>query len=150
MNSEPRKTRLTSAMYDSTVTIADMVIPVEIVSKAEDIARGLGKRKSLEASSGMLFLFDHSAVFKFWMKGMRFAIDIIWIGENLNTEGATLGRTFSIVDITKNLKPVRLFEKVRFHSPSAPARYVLEVNAGFCDKHRIAIGDAVTFNSIPV
>jgi uncharacterized membrane protein (UPF0127 family) len=126
-------------MYDSTVTIADVVIPVEIVSTAEDIARGLGKRKSLEASTGMLFLFDHSAVFKFWMKGMRFAIDIIWIGESMK-----------IVDITKNLMPVRLFEKVRFHSPKVPARYVLEVNAGFCEKHRIAVGDAVTFNSIPV
>jgi hypothetical protein len=42
-------------------------------------ARGLGYRARLPVSSGMLFVFPLSGTRCFWMKGMRFALDIIWL-----------------------------------------------------------------------
>ncbi len=123
------------------LSIGTTEIPVEVVSSPADINKGLARRRSLEASHGMLFLFDHNAQFKFWMRGMRFPIDILWIGEDLR-----------IVDMTENTPIVpflkRAFARPVFYSPSTPARYVLEVNAYFCKTHGIKIGDAVEFRSI--
>jgi uncharacterized membrane protein (UPF0127 family) len=146
----PRKTSPASPLFDSSrldrarVTIGDTVIPVEVVSSVEAINKGLANRPALEASHGMLFLFDHNAKFKFWMRGMRFPIDIVWIGED-----------YKIVDISENLPVVSVFKRIisgspRFYSPSMPARYVLEVNANFCEQQGIEVGDFVQFISIPL
>ena len=85
-------------------------IPLEVVSTKEQIVAGLSHRPFLQASHGMLFLFDHSAKFKFWMKGMRFPLDIMWINED-----------YKIVDITKNAAAVgffgSIFGKAIFYSP---------------------------------
>ena len=122
------------------VIIGATTIPVEVVSSKEDIDKGLSHRPSLEASEGMLFLFDHSGLFKFWMKGMRFPLDLVWI----NAE-------HKIVDITKNVQPPGFFSKLQepvFYSPSELAQYVLEVNANFCDTHDVKIGNTVEFKSL--
>jgi uncharacterized membrane protein (UPF0127 family) len=119
------------------VSIGSTIIPVEVVSSAAAIDKGLGNRRSLEASHGMLFTFDHSAIFKFWMRNMRFPIDIIWIGEDMK-----------IVDISENVPTVPFYARPPFHSPKVPARYVLEVNAHFCKSHAIQIGNTATIDSI--
>ena len=128
-------------MDEPRILIGSTTIPVEIASTPTTIDKGLAHRRALEASSGMLFLFNHSAKFKFWMRGMRFPIDIIWIDEDSR-----------IVDITENAPTVsflkRAFAKPVFYSPSVPARYVLEVNAGFCKSHNIKIADSTEFKSI--
>jgi uncharacterized membrane protein (UPF0127 family) len=133
MSSEPSQTAMPH------VVIGSVTIPVEVVSTAADIDKGLSGRKSLEASQGMLFLFDHSALFKFWMRGMRFSIDILWINEE-----------YMIVDISENLPQVPFLKRPVFYSPSVPARYVLEVNASFSRAHGIRPGDRVTFVSVPL
>jgi uncharacterized membrane protein (UPF0127 family) len=125
-------------------TAPAVTIPVEIASTEAEIKKGLSDRASLAASAGMLFLFDHSARFKFWMLGMRFPIDIIWIDESP-----------TVVEISENIQPPSLFRKMLrrmppFHSPSVPVRYVLEVNVHFCRTWNIAAGDAVRFNSVPL
>jgi uncharacterized membrane protein (UPF0127 family) len=121
------------------VTIGNSIISVEVVSSTAEINKGLAHRHKLEASHGMLFIFDHSAIFKFWMRGMCFPLDILWIGEDMH-----------IVDISENVPTVPLFKRAIFYSPRTPARYVLEVNASFCASHGIKIGDAVTFDSLIV
>ena len=63
------------------------------------------------------------------MKEMNFPIDIIWIGEHM-----------SVVDITKSASPSSFPQT--FVS-SAPALYVLEVQAGFAERHGVKIGDQV-------
>ena len=92
-------------------------------------ARGLSGRKLLLDDQGMYFIFDHPDVYPFWMKEMNFPIDIIWIGEHM-----------SVVDITKSASPSSFPQT--FVS-SAPALYVLEVQAGFAERHGIKIGDQV-------
>ena len=91
--------------------------------------RGLSGRKLLLDDQGMYFIFDHPDVYPFWMKEMNFPIDIIWIGEHM-----------SVVDITKSASPSSFPQT--FVS-SAPALYVLEVQAGFAERHGVKIGDQV-------
>ena len=92
-------------------------------------ARGLSGRKLLLDDQGMYFIFDHPGMYPFWMKEMNFPIDIIWIGEHM-----------SVVDITKSASPSSFPQT--FVS-SAPALYVLEVQAGFAERHGVKIGDQV-------
>ncbi|CAM6001438.1 unnamed protein product [Sphagnum balticum] len=116
------------------VKIDGRSIPVEVVSTKAAIDKGLSQRAYLEASAGMLFLFDHTARFRFWMRKMLFPLDIVWIGEDMK-----------IVDITKNVPPLPDDAEALFYSPEVPAMYVLEVNANFCDTQGIHLGDTVEF-----
>lgn len=68
------------------VTVGDVPVTVELAISAEDQSLGLGYRNGLEPGHGMLFLFEEPAERNFWMRGMRFCLDIIWIagGEIVN------------------------------------------------------------------
>lgn len=104
-------------------------VAVELVDVADtDLkrARGLSGRSGLAENEGMLFIFEHQRRPSFWMKDMHFPIDIIWIDENL-----------TVVDITHSLSPDTF---PRTYSPELPVKYVLEVNAGFAQKHAIVSG----------
>lgn len=54
----------------------------EIVSGPSKMYRGLGGRNDLCSSCAMLFRFSNSGKHAFWMKGMNFPLDIIWIMDN--------------------------------------------------------------------
>ena len=60
----------------------DSCVGVEVVSKEDDMARGLMYRTSLGPDKGMLFVFPDSEIYQFWMKDMHFSLDMIWIDEN--------------------------------------------------------------------
>ncbi len=119
------------------ILLGDIRVPVEVVSTPEAIQKGLSGRRELPESHGMLFIFDHSAQFRFWMRRMYFPLDMIWISD-----------AKKIVDITKNVPPLSFFSKAVFYSPKTFARYVLEVNANFCDTHHITIDTPVQFVSL--
>jgi len=103
-------------------------IDVEIAERAEDRMRGLMFREHLEEDQGMLFLFPTEEPLSFWMKDTPLPLDIIFLSAE---------RT--IVTIQKNTVP---FSEASVPS-DRPARYVVEVNAGFADRHRLAPGDRV-------
>lgn len=113
--------------------IGRISLEVEVADTSEERARGLSGRENLSENQGMLFIFESADYHSFWMKDMIFAIDIIWIGEDKK-----------IVDITKNAKQESYPASFR---PKSPAKYVLEVNAGFSDRHKIKIGDLVLFTA---
>lgn len=93
--------------------------------------QGLSGAAGLGTAEGMLFLFEYPGRMAFWMKDMRFPIDIIWIGSD-----------WKVADITRNLSP-ETYPKT--FSPTADAQYVLEVNAGFAAAQNIQIGQSVIF-----
>jgi len=110
-------------------------IQSEVADTQEKTTLGLSYRESLPKSHGMLFIFSNPHIPTFWMKGMNFPLDMIWIGEN-NT----------IVDITENIPapaPGILEINLPHYSPKVPAKMVLEVNAGFVEENRIEVGDYV-------
>lgn len=102
----------------------------QIIGKAtndEARERGLSHRPSLERGTGMLFVFDTSGKYGFWMKDMQFPIDIIFIHDGV-VDAVARDRS------PGDLSPV---------FPATVADQVLEVNAG--EAHGIQPGDRVVF-----
>src|SRR3989344_5951892 len=64
------------------VKVGDTVFLVDIADAPEERAQGLAGRPSLRSDQAMLFIFDRPDLYGFWMKGMFFPIDIIWIKDN--------------------------------------------------------------------
>jgi uncharacterized membrane protein (UPF0127 family) len=107
-------------------------LTVEVARTELQRARGLAGHAPLGAAQGMLFLFDRPDRYSFWMRGMEFPIDIIWIRD---------GR---IVHIEERLPvPVKGGE-LPSYTPLAEADAVLEVRAGFSAEHRLEVGNLVT------
>ncbi len=96
---------------------------------------GLSRRKSLAENTGMLFVFGDRQPRAFWMKEMNFPLDIIWINKD------------EVVGVSQNAPPEGATPKHIYKSP-LPVDFVLEVNAGFCDKNGIKTGDKVYFFNI--
>lgn len=115
------------------VRIESALFSVDIVDEGEDLERGLGGRVSICKTCGMLFLFDHADQYAFWMKDMRFPLDILWI------------RNGKIVHIEQN---VDFHDQRRVYRPHQLADRVLEVNAGSCQIWNIREGDSMSFEEL--
>ena len=113
------------------VCIKNSCIKAEVVKSSEDCQRGLMYRKSLAIGRGMLFAYDREAIRSFWMKNMRFPLDIIWIGADKKIGG-----------ISENVPPCKA--KCPPVSVKEKSKYVLEVNAGFAQNNHIKSEDEVS------
>ena len=71
--------RQSEAAPGASVVISGDHVQVEIARTPEEQSLGLGERNALAWGHGMLFLYDKPGFPRFWMKGMRFDIDIVWI-----------------------------------------------------------------------
>ncbi|MDX5319867.1 MAG: DUF192 domain-containing protein [Bacteroidota bacterium] len=101
---------------------------IEIADDESEITTGLMFRKKMEADRGMLFIFPDVNMRSFWMRNTIIPLDIIFISEDK-----------TIVTIQKNTTP---FSEKSIPS-SAPAKYVLEVNAGTSDYFGWKEGDTM-------
>lgn len=108
------------------VVLAGTSVSVEIARTPPERNRGLSGREELMWGHGMLFIMDEPGLHGFWMKDMKFPIDIIWIDENLVVQ-----------DISAELPP-ESYPKIFY--PKTKAKYVLEVPAGFSKSYGIAPG----------
>jgi|SRR5665213_2555327 len=115
----------------TTVTIDGQKIKAAIADTAALQELGLGNRDGLPEGEGMIFIFTVDKEYAFWMKDMRFSIDIVWI----SASGV-------IVYMAQNVSPDTYPEDF---VPTAPARDVLELPAGYAHAHNFKIGDAVQF-----
>ena len=116
------------------VTIAGLSIPVEVRRTPAELQKGLSGRPSLDSDTGMLFVFKTKALHPFWMPDMNFPIDIVWI-----TDGAVVGVNKRVSNEFNSDHPV-------FYKPPVPVDYVLEVNSGFLDQHKLRVGDKVNIS----
>lgn len=114
-----------------TDSVGNQIIKIDIEIADNDYERQLGlmNRKSMEEMQGMLFIFPEERIQSFWMLNTLFSLDILFINSQKE-----------IVTIHKNTIPLSTKESYR---STEPAIYVLEVNAGFCDKHNIKLGDKI-------
>lgn len=116
------------------IKIRDVTITAEKAQTDSEKMKGLGERDSLPEDGGMIFLYDQPQQWSFWMKGMRFALDFIWINSG------------KVADLSENVLPPSQTNNIpQVISPRVPVQYILEVNAGWIKKHNIQIGDVVTF-----
>ncbi len=118
-----------------TVKIGLVSVKAEIADSNQERQKGLSGRSNLDQGAGMLFLIDGGKTTPtFWMKDMKFPIDIIWIKDD------------QIIQIDKNVEvpsPQTPDNKLSLYSPKSAVSHVLEVNAGFCDLNNIKVGDSV-------
>jgi len=113
-------------------TIGSHTFNIEVVkdSKAQQI--GLTKYSGLQENQGMLFIFPNPGMYGFWMRGMKFPIDMIFINNN------------KVVSTNENLQPIKTDAKnISIYEPAAPADNVLEIKAGLVKKYNIKKGDTV-------
>jgi uncharacterized membrane protein (UPF0127 family) len=117
----------------ATVTVGTDELQAEIADTAPLQSRGLGYRNELASGTAMLFVFDDASIRTFWMKGMRFCLDIVWI------EAGT------IVGAAESVCPVPDGSDADLPTYSSPVgvRYVLEVPAGWLASHGYGAGTSV-------
>ena len=114
------------------VVIRNTKLEITIVTTNVQRALGLAKRDSLPENQGMLFDFNDDKNSKpgFWMKDMKFDIDIIWIKDD------------KVLFIHKNVSaPETPSSPLSHYYPPSSVDYVLETNAGWSEKNKIAIVD---------
>ncbi|MDO8529350.1 MAG: DUF192 domain-containing protein [bacterium] len=103
----------------------EAVFEVEIINSQKKLEEGLSGRKIICANCGMLFEFGNIGQHSFWMKGMKFDLDILWILKG------------EIVYIAKNTS----YSSKETITPRVESDKVLEINAGMADKLGVKIGD---------
>jgi uncharacterized membrane protein (UPF0127 family) len=126
--------RLCTAAYrhDTTITVGNNTIDAEIPENAQKKDIGLSGRACIGADQGMLFVFDKPDQYNFWMKDMKFPIDIVWLDDKKNTIG-----------VTPSLSPSTYPQT--FTSKS-PAKYVLEIQSGRAQQLNVVEGTQLQFN----
>ncbi|HLD27321.1 MAG TPA: DUF192 domain-containing protein [Patescibacteria group bacterium] len=118
-------------MRKKTIQLAGGRLKVQLAQSLEEITTGLSGRESLCDDCGLLFEYGQKQIQHFWMKGMKFPLDVIWIKGD------------EVVGWQENIP---LFddngEVSRMVSPEAVDR-VLEVQAGWVNKNGLKTGDRV-------
>lgn len=122
-----------------TVGIDGVTWNIELATTTVAQARGLSYRASLGANDGMLFIFDHPGVQSFWMIGMNFPLDIIWIGD----DGVGGSKVLGFAENVPAPAPGTPTWSLPTYSSPAGVDKVLEVNAGSVAKYGIKAGDGV-------
>lgn len=119
-SSEPQQTA------QRLIHIGETTIYVEAATTKLARERGLSGRDGLAPNTGMLFVFDTDGMWGIWMKDMKFGIDMLWLAED-----------GTVVTVKPSVSPDSYPES--FY-PTSPARYVLELPAGFAAAHDIGVG----------
>lgn len=117
------------------LSVGSQVLFVEVARTAFEKARGLSDRENLCPDCGMLFVYESPKIQNFWMMGMKFALDFVFIREG------------AVVEVRENI-PVTDFSGVVTRIQSREeADMVLEVKAGFTSRNNIKTGDRVSLDS---
>ena len=114
------------------LAIGTISIVTEIADTPQERTTGLSGRTELTDGTGMLFVFNKKDYYSFWMKDMKFPIDIIFIDDS------------TVVDLFENtLPPQNINSELSVYKPKSPGNYVLEVNGGTASKNNLKIGDKI-------
>jgi uncharacterized membrane protein (UPF0127 family) len=100
----------------TTLQVAGHAYTLEVAQTEQQQEKGLGDRNSMSTNHGMLFTYAKSGKYCYWMKGMRFPLDIIWLDAQKR-----------VVKIEQNLSPKTYPEA---YCPDTNAQYVIELNTG--------------------
>jgi uncharacterized membrane protein (UPF0127 family) len=99
----------------------------------EERQLGLMFREKINPDQGMLFVFEEEGFHSFWMKNMRFSLDILWLDKDKR-----------IVHVERNIPPCKKLPCPSY-ATQYPAKYVLEIKAGSVDEHKLKMFDGLEF-----
>ena len=112
------------------IAVGDQSLLVEVVNTPQSRAQGLSQREEIGAD-GMLFVLDKKRVPSFWMKQMKFDLDLVWINQD------------RVIEVTRSVPAPDSqlqVEDLPRYQPSQAAEMVLELTAGAFE---IQVGDQV-------
>lgn len=92
--------------------------------------KGLSNIKTMRDNEGMLFIFEKPDYYHFWMKDMKFPLDLIFINGD------------KVVDVIKNIQPESYPHTI---TATEKANKVIELNAGEIDKSSLQKETNITF-----
>jgi len=110
------------------MTIAGQVFTLEIADDDKEREIGLMKRDSIPQNHGMIFIFPDEEQRTFWMKNTRFDIDIFYVREDGVLDSNATMRAYDLTGSPSN----------------GPAKYAIELNAGWAEKLKLKPGDKLT------
>lgn len=125
LSQEPLQTTL--------LEINSEIFTTYIADTSELRTRGLSDVISLDEHEAMLFIFEQPGVYKFWMKDMRFTIDIVWLDSEKR-----------IVHIESNVSPESFPQSF---GPNTPTQYVIEFTAGTVEQITLQVGDTLSLTN---
>ena len=118
--------------HDKTVIINSQKIAVEVADTLATRQKGLSGRACITPDEGMLFVFERPGRLPFWMKDMKFPLDIIWISPDHKVVAQE-------IDLSPKTYPDSFINKDK------PAQYVLEIQANRSKSLGIHLGTPVSF-----
>jgi len=111
-------------MHDS------LFFDIELAQSNDEMMQGLMYREEMAPNNGMLFIYPEVREMSFWMKNTHLPLDLMFISQS-----------GIILDLAEHAEP---FSEESIYS-SQLSKYVLEVNAGFCEENFIIIGDSLSW-----
>lgn len=118
-----------------TARLGRQTLQIEVADSDYLRQKGLAGRGNLVPDAAMLFVFDQVARHRFWMKGMNFPLDFIWVRE---------GR---VVQIHRDIPPPGQTGGVsQIVIPDTEVDQVVEVPAGWANAKGIRLGDEFVVN----
>lgn len=120
--------------FEAELCVNEARIRVLVAGTLEERAAGLSGYAGLPEDAGMLFVFPEPQQPSFWMKGMRFALDIIWL------------RDGTVVQIDASAPPPppdTPDDQLPRYQPDEPVTHALELNAGAAERHGITVGTRI-------
>ena len=105
---------------------------LELAQTQEERETGLMFRQSLNQDAGMLFIFQDSGRYSFWMKNTLIPLDIIFIDE-----GNRLSQIKTAFPCNLSCPPIPSNNQIK---------YALEINANLAKNYNFSIGDKVSFS----
>jgi uncharacterized membrane protein (UPF0127 family) len=119
----------------TTITVNNTTILADLALTPDQQSKGLSGRQNLSENQGMLFVMKTPGTYGFWMKEMKFPLDIFWLDKSANA-----------VYIKENLQPCTTILNCPTYTPDIDSVYVLETVAGFAHRHEIAKGTHFNFH----
>jgi uncharacterized membrane protein (UPF0127 family) len=102
-------------------------IEAEVADTPDARARGLMHRHALPPNRGMLFVYPRSGRHCMWMRNTALSLSVAFLNED--------GDVINVADMAPR-------SDAR-HCASAPARYALEMNAGWFKQHEVGAGTRI-------
>lgn len=108
---------------------------LEVVDTPQTREKGLMYRQYLPEDKGMLFVFEKTGNYPFWMKNTLIPLDMLWINENKE-----IVRIMSATPCQE--------DPCKIYNPKSEALYVLEINANITKEKNIKEGDKVEIKNL--
>ena len=127
---------LNGRLGGKTVDIKGHTVKVEVADNEAEHTKGLSGRDPLAQDQGMLFVFNGQVQYPFWMKDMRFPIDIIFLKDS------KVAMIYDSVQPTVTVDGEK-HQNLTLYPPPSGSTQVLEINAGLAKKYGLKVGDSI-------